>query len=539
MTTPPAQGVSAHVFLSRVGEFFAGLPDVEFEFSVRLELGLVASHGRFTCWVTGASPQALAPVAEALAALDAPSAVREAQAAEDRLPVAQGIGFAHGSAGPEMRFYRHSRDRETLADRYDAWRWGPGGEVRTSTYRFSYLPETPDGLRPESLIAPELQPAFALLLAGSRVQALAGFWLREEDGRLLQLDLSLPWRPAAISLAGVTAVAEYLGIPATEPTLQLHIKHIAFRLGETEPAITLYASAPATNRWPVSETELQAIVASGSRAFHQAIEAEVFAHAPSTYPTAAASTPGPELDRFYGGPIPQWKAILGDEMHYHAGLFSDPNQDPDDVEAQEAMRSAIRELYPLLPAGGAVYDIGCGWGGPLSMLARELHCPVTGLTISRTQYRYVASLGYRIRLGDAEQTLPPGAFHAALLIESLCHCRDKYRLLRALRPFCARIVMRVNCQDASPPAPAFGGSMHMIASTELRRLIEAAGWRIRHWRDRRAEALPSVRYWRRRLDALGFTGDPHAEVLRRWTGRVLESPEKWAANNPLIEVMAD
>ncbi len=527
--------LTAPALLTLLGQFFAGLPQVELEFSVRLQPGLIAPSGRFSCWLSAPSHEAMAPAGFALAALQAPAAVRDAQAATDLAPIAQGIGFAHACDGTELRFYRHSRNRDSQADRYEAWRWKPGGEVRASRYFFSWLPETPDGLRPESLLAGKLQPAFALLQAEPRVQALAGFWLRSEEGRIRQLDLSLPWRPPAKSLAGVVALAELLGIPTVDPIFDLNIKHVAFRLGQDEPAITLYASASAA-RWPGDEAELQSIVASGASAFHRDVERRVFAvlHAPP-----AAAPAGPDLDSFYSGPIAQWQAILGEEMHYHAGLFDDPAADPDDVQALDAMRRAVRELYAFFPAGGSIYDIGCGWAGPLAMLVRERGCPAIGLTISRTQYRYIASLGYRVRLGDAEQTLPPGAFHGVLLLESLCHFRDKDRVLRALRPFSSRIVMRVNCQDASPPGPAFGGSMHMISSTELRRLIEAAGWRIRHWRDRRMEALPSVRFWRRRLAELGPTADPHAETLRRWCQCVLDAPCAWARNNPLIEVMAD
>jgi hypothetical protein len=78
--------------------------------------------------------------------------------------------------------------------------------------------------------------------------------------------------------------------------------------------------------------------------------------------------------------------------------------------------------------------------------------PRLGLTISRTQFRYVASLGLPARWGDAERTLPPGAFDCALMLESFCHVADKPRLLATLRPFVSRLVMRVNCQDGSAAA---------------------------------------------------------------------------------------
>ena len=81
--------------------------------------------------------------------------------------------------------------------------------------------------------------------------------------------------------------------------------------------------------------------------------------------------------------------------------------------------------------------------------------------------------------------------------------------------------------------------MHVVSSAELRTLIEDAGWRILHWRDRRADSLPSVQIWHRRLQDIVPTGDRHLETLRAFCRRVLMFPEEWGACNPLIEVVAE
>jgi hypothetical protein len=527
----------ARKVLSLFGQSLAGLPDVDLEYSHRLELGKITPHGRFSCWLGGNTHKALAPISALLGGIGAPDRVRSAQLEEQLVPVCQGIGAAIDGDSLEYRFYRHCREPLTQADRYEAWRWRSDGLVHTSSYRFSYLPETPAGIRPESLVGAPLEPALNMLLADTRVQRLSGFWLREEDGRFAQLDLALPWRPHARNFPAMVALIDHLRIPQEEADrwLDIHVKHIAFRLGEGPPAITVYASAPAES-WPLDEASLQAQVRAGSRAFHEAVESDIFAKLPPEMPEPNAYL---DLGEFYGGPISQWRAILGPDLHYHAGIFDDPTMDPDDATANDAMRRAVRELYPLIPAGGNVYDVGCGWGGPMAMLARDLGRPTLGLTISRTQYRHIACLGLPVRFGDVEQTLPPGAFSTAFLLESLCHVRSKEWVLRSLRPLCGRIVMRVNCQDASPPAPGFGGSMHLVSSQCLRAMIEAAGWRILHWQDRRSQALPSVRFWHRRVAALGPTDDSHIETLRLWCKRVLQSPYEWANNNPLIEVMAE
>jgi hypothetical protein len=173
------------------------------------------------------------------------------------------------------------------------------------------------------------------------------------------------------------------------------------------------------------------------------------------------------------------------------------------------------------------------------MLVRDRGCIGLGLTVSRKQFDYVAQLGLPVRWGDAERTLPPGKFDSAILLESFEHLLDKERQLRVLGVFTDRLVMRVNCQDLAPPGTVFGNTMHMISSSRLRELLEGTGWLIRHWRNRRDEALPSVAVWGRRIRALPISDDRHSEALRTWCERVLADRQSWARANPLIEVVAD
>jgi cyclopropane fatty-acyl-phospholipid synthase-like methyltransferase len=502
----------------------------DLEFSLRLRPKAIEPSGRFACWLAGESESDFAPIARALRRLDAPETVRLAQQGSV-CPVRQGIAVAPGEGG--FRLYLHGRDR-TGRDTYQAWRWGKG-VVSRSAYEFHFLPETPEGVAPLDLIDVSLRPAVAMLLADERVQQMSGFWLRRAaDGTLEQLDLIFPWHPRAGDLPGLLAIAEHFALPLDHPSdwRGLPIRHIAFALGR--PAVTLYASAPLHEPWPQTEGALQRVVRQGANRLNRDIEQQFFERLPSR---ATAPPDGEMLDRFYGGTIATWQQILGAELHYHAGLFDTP--DSDDAAMTRALRRAVTELYPFIPARGSLYDIGCGWGGPLAMWTRDLQCRGLGLTISRTQFRHVASLGLPARWGDAERTLPPGAFDCAIMLESFCHVADKARLLAVLRLFASRLVMRVNCQDGSPAARAFGGTMHMVSSGRLRELLLAAGWRVSHWRDRRPEALPSVRAWSRRLAAVAPTDDRHIETLREWCARVLQDPQAWGAHNPLIEVVCE
>jgi hypothetical protein len=528
-------GWTAKGLLEQLGAELGGREGVDLEFSLRLTQGRLDTEGRFCCWLAGGDASAFAPMARVLERLAAPEAVRAAQR-EAVLPVRQGLAVGFTEGVPELRLYLHGRNPATRADDYQAWRWLPGDAARRSRYHFHYLPETPSGLRPASWVPGTLRPAFEQLLRDERLQQGSGFWLREgSDGQVEQVDLAFPWCPLAGTLEGLRELAAVLGVQDAR-WRELPIRHVAVRVAEGAPQVTLYTAASLHGAWPESEAELQARVREGALSFQRDVEESVFRRLPSL-PGIGPEPTG--LDAFYGGDIKTWQAVLGPELHYHAGLFDSPGLEASDAAMEAALRRGVAELYPFIPEGSRLYDVGCGWGGPLAMFIRDLGCRSLGLTISRNQFQYIAGLGLPVRWGDAERTLPPGHFDCAVLLESLSHIRDKARLLRVLRVFADRLVMRVNCQDASPASSAFGGTMHMVSSARLRELVEGAGWTIRHWRDRRREAVPSVAVWHRRLQAVPVGEDRHLETLRAWCERVMSAPEAWAENNPLIEVAAD
>lgn len=245
------------------------------------------------------------------------------------------------------------------------------------------------------------------------------------------------------------------------------------------------------------------------------------------------------LDGFYSGEIALWRGILGPSMHYHHGLFSDPTIDPDEETMVAALRRAVSDLYPFIAPSDDIYDLGCGWGGPLSMLVQERGCKALGATIAQNQYRHVQSLGLPVVLANAEQTPPPRRFDGVLMMESFEHIRDKAALLRSLRDHAGKLVMRVNCQDASAASVEFGGTMSMISSSSLRDLLIETGWTIRHWRDCRAEAMPSFRFWHARVRDLPPSQDVHLEILRGWCAKLAAVGDEWGRKNPLIDLMAD
>jgi len=527
---------TADEWLALLGAELAGLPGLELEFALRLTPGGLTRWGRLGVWV--AAPAGVAPLARLLARLGAPAEVRAAQQAARR-PVLQGLGASFGPAGPELRLYLHGRTADTGCDDYTAWRWRPGTAARRSRYRFFFLPETPGGQRPLDLLPPALRPALAPLAADERLRLVSGCWLREDEaGHLEQLDFALPWQPPAANVPGLLALAAAWQHPAADVAhwQDLAVRHVACALGSHQPAVTLYASGAAGPGWPTSEASLQAQVRRAAQAQQQAAGAVFDWYGRLPAPAAPpAYAPAPTLFGGEQGLAAQWAAVLGPGLPQHAGLFEVPDANPDDAAMAAAARRAVTALGLLLPTGGRLYAVGCGWGGPLAHWASELGCVGLGLTGSQAQYRHVAALDLPVRYGAAAHTLPPGSFDCAVLLESFCYLPDKARLLHLLRPFASRLVMRVNCQDDRPSQ----GASPLISSDALRRLLAEAGWRVRHWQDRRAEAWPTVAGWHRRLQAVPSAQAPLAG-FRAQTARIMaEGPQEWGRRHPLIELMAE
>ncbi|MEL6353680.1 MAG: class I SAM-dependent methyltransferase [Cyanobacteria bacterium J06627_28] len=526
---------------------------------------------RMTCWVEkspkGSSKERFASVAQLLQAIAAPPSVQTIQATQSPISVRQGISVALLEHGIEWRLYLHTREPDST-DRYRSWRWrsmesgsdsGPEygstseqAVVQTDHYSFHFLPATPTGETPAELVHPLFVDAAGQLVQHERLRSMSGFWLRHRGDQVLQVDLIYPWYPRVSEFDStlrslVTAIGgsdEWITTYADYP-----LRHIAFNGKNREPGFTLYFSAPIDMRskmgWPSTLHALKERVCDRSQKIQQHMEQTLFSKLPAK--TTPAKTLAKTTDtrisvgKFYDTQrIDLWRQVLGHKMHYHFGLFEDCQQLPHGNEAIEAaFDRAVSELYPFIPKGSRVYDIGCGWGGPAQQLRAERGCQVEGITISQTQAQYCTAKGLQVRHGNAEETLPPGYFDCMLMMESLCHVQDKLRLLKSLRLFGKKLVIRAHCQDRHPTSQNFGGTMLMNSSPQLRSLVEQAGWNIVHWQNRRQESMPSVLVWQRRLQSIPPSDDRHLETLRDFCNRVVTHWDEWSESNPLIELVAE
>lgn len=139
-----------------------------------------------------------------------------------------------------------------------------------------------------------------------------------------------------------------------------------------------------------------------------------------------------DLDGFY-------RQFWGEHLHH--GLWETGSETP-----QQAIENLIdRVAKPLdLPAGAAVCDVGCGYGGTSRHLASRRGYQMTGLTISQQQYDFaVSKLGgadnprYQLRNWETN-ALPDQSFDGLVSIECVAHVVNKDRFFqeihRVLKP---------------------------------------------------------------------------------------------------------
>jgi hypothetical protein len=324
----------------------------ELEYSVRLARDRVSASGRVTCWVSQTVNAGLA-VERLLTHFGAPADVLASRQGGERW-VRQGVGIDATGAEPAYRYYLHSRRPETLAPEYRSWCWVRGGPATARRYSFHFLPETPQGLRPAELVPAELRPPLAELLASEQLRRCSGFWLRTTPtGEIDQLDLALPWQPAASSLPGLADIIALAGSGGDFRWQDLPIRHVALSLGPSPLTVTLYVRGAAGGTWPADEGAMRAQARNGAAQAGRQVRRLMIEHLPAS--DSVSESAGQPLGSFYDGDVATWRQVLGDRMHYHHGLFHD--ELAPDLTA--ALDRAVTELYPFIPAGGRLYDVGC------------------------------------------------------------------------------------------------------------------------------------------------------------------------------------
>lgn len=245
-----------------------------------------------------------------------------------------------------------------------------------------------------------------------------------------------------------------------------------------------------------------------------------------------------DLNSFYSQEtVDEWRQIIGDELHYHFGYSSGPN----DIEG--ALRQTVRNFYPYIPHGSRILHVGCGWGGPALMLIKERHCTVQGLAFGATQADYCRSIGLDVWQSNIETDPIQGEYDIVFMHEVLSHIRAKETLLGRLRAVAPRLIVTMNCRADTclGTGIAFDGSMEMISPAEFVAMVERAGWRILFQQNRRFQSLPTILYWKKNLDRIYGQQAPPGQLgtLRNMVETALQAPARWCQLNPLIDIVAE
>ena len=113
---------------------------------------------------------------------------------------------------------------------------------------------------------------------------------------------------------------------------------------------------------------------------------------------------------------------LDERMIYSCALFDD-----DTTSLEEAQLNKLRWFHDMtrLEPPKRVIDIGCGWGGNLEFLSREMGIlDVTGITLSRRQYQHaqqMASPGVHVYCESYLSHKPERPYDAAISIGMFEH----------------------------------------------------------------------------------------------------------------------
>ena len=191
-----------------------------------------------------------------------------------------------------------------------------------------------------------------------------------------------------------------------------------------------------------------------------------------------------ELDDLY-------RDLWGTSLHH--GYWISGNESPEQAVAN--LTRLVAEHARIHP-DEHVCDLGCGYGAVALMLNREYRARVSGITISRAQFRYAAAAAAGncavefFHRNAMHSGFASESFDAAIAIESSEHMPDKARFFaeahRLLRPGARFVVVAWLTRDRPGPRESKhllepicreGRLPGMASGAEYRSMLEHAGFR--------------------------------------------------------------
>ena len=188
------------------------------------------------------------------------------------------------------------------------------------------------------------------------------------------------------------------------------------------------------------------------------------------------------LDDFYSSDIKLWETILGEKMHYHYAVPSEVN-DPFD--------QAIIDLFPFIKNKSKVLDCGCGWGGPGKLIQKELECETTGVTISKTQHKYIQD--FKVIHEDLETFTPNKKYDIAIFIESYTHIQKSSDMLKRFYNNVDSILIKDFTAEYKEDIPEW--KMQIRPKHLFIQELENAGYQIKEYYEIENFFQPAIDFW--------------------------------------------
>ncbi len=234
----------------------------------------------------------------------------------------------------------------------------------------------------------------------------------------------------------------------------------------------------------------------------------------------------------------EWRAVLGEEMHYHFG-YSLPG-----LTIEQALNRTVENFYPWIAEKASVLIMGCNWGGSARMLERDRLAQIHGVTFSARQAQFCQSLGIKVLGWGLEQTELSQAYDTILGIEIFSHLSDKAGWLQRMRQHTrvgGQLLLSVHCRNKGERLQ-FGRSMRMVSEDQLLKLVQENGWQVVSVSNRRMASVPTLSYWRKNLRALFGSQRPNGHLGDVWdmAELALGSPQQlvnWCQNHPLLDLV--
>jgi len=214
----------------------------------------------------------------------------------------------------------------------------------------------------------------------------------------------------------------------------------------------------------------------------------------------------------------------------------------------KAATQRLARMAELEP-GMQVLDVGGGMGGPARTLVVEFGCQVTLVDPTESYVRTSETLTERLGLADRlshrigsalELPFVDGSFDVVWTQNSGMNVEDKARLYaefyRVLRPDGRLAIQEPMAGPVQPPIfPLMwardASTSFLRSPAEMRAVIVAAGFRVRHWNDVSSDASPPA-------DASAPTRTIQRLVMGDWLPAILEAGRRNAEERRLVSVQA-